>query len=508
MNSSDHTRGDGGGRGEADRLVAVSNRLPCRVAFDADRGEWEVHPSSGGLVTAMSPVLRDRGGLWIGWPGVAAEEEAPLERLLPPLTEELGFELAPVSLTEAERDNFYLGFSNEVVWPLFHDLQTLYNFDPAYWRTYRTVNRKYARAISENAKSGDYVWVHDYHLMMAASELRELGYEGRVGFFLHTPFPSPDIYMKLPWRFEILQGLLEYDLIGFQTLRDRRNFLQCVRRLLADVPMAGSGAVVSCRVEGRDVRVGSFPISIDFEDFAEAGADPAVVGRCADLRKNLPDRQLILGVDRLDYTKGIPYRLSGYRKALKEYPELRGRVTLIQLVVPSREVIPEYNELKEEIERLVGRINGEYTRQGWVPIYYMYRSLERKELIALYRCADVALITPLKDGMNLVAKEFCAADVEESSVLVLSEFAGAADQLQGGALLVNPYDIEGLAAAIHRAYGMEREERGRRMRELRQAIRDQDIFWWVDLFLRAASEGELGDFPALSDYTPRLVAAP
>lgn len=501
MNGTASAEGNGPMAGR--RLVVVSNRLPCKVRPAEDADEWRVEPSSGGLVTAMSPVLRRHGGVWIGWPGVTREAEAPLDRLLPPVGRELGFELRPVPLTGAERDNFYLGFSNEVVWPLFHDLQTLYNFDPAYWRTYRDVNRKYAEAIARHVEPDDYVWVHDYHLMMVAQELRDLGFEGRVGFFLHTPFPSPDIYMKLPWRFEILRGLLEYDLVGFQTLRDRRNFLHCVRRLLADVPVAGAGAVVSCCVGGRDVRVGSFPISIDYDAFAEAGADPEVIGRCVELRKNLPDRQLILGVDRLDYTKGIPYRLEGFDKALERHPELHGRVTLIQLVVPSREVISEYGELKEDIERLVGRINGQYTRQGWVPIYYMYRSLERSELIALYRSADIALITPLKDGMNLVAKEFCAADVDEESVLVLSEFAGAADQLQDGALLVNPYDIEGLAEAIHRAFHMPQEERRGRMAALREKVREEDIFWWVELFLRAAVEEEIGNFPVLSDYTPR-----
>lgn len=489
---------------EPRRLIVVSNRLPVRLSRHPESGQWRISGSSGGLVTAMTPVLGDRGGVWIGWPGTVAEEEVDLDRLLPEAG--LGYDLQAVELTEQERDNFYLGFSNEVVWPLFHDLLTLYNFDPDYWRTYRAVNRKYAEAIVRHADPGDYVWIHDYHLMGVAWFLREMGYEGRVGFFLHTPFPAPDIYLKLPWRSEILEGLLAFDLVGFQTVRDRRNFLHCVRTLLTDVPVSGAGAVVTCRLRGREIRVGSFPISIDFDEFERLAGGPQVTERVEEIRRDLPDRRFILGVDRLDYTKGIPYRLEAFHHAVKRHPELRRRVSLVQVVVPSREDIPEYNELKEEIERLVGRINGEWTESGWVPIHYIYRNLPRLELLARYRSSEVALVTPLKDGMNLVAKEFCASHVDRAATLILSEFAGAADQLQDGALLVNPYDIEGMADAIHRAFTIPEEERSDRMRRLRATIREQDIFWWVRLFLRAALEQPLGDFPELQVYTPRRAA--
>ncbi len=496
-----------GSHPEPQRLVVVSNRLPVRLSRDSSTGEWQVTGSSGGLVTAMAPVLERRGGVWIGWPGTVAEERVELDRLLPAASQDLGYELQPVELTEQERDDFYLGFSNEVVWPLFHDLLTLYNFDPAYWNTYRAVNRKYAEVIVRHARPDDYVWVHDYHLMGVAWFLREMGFEGRVGFFLHTPFPAPDIYLKLPWRSEILEGLLRYDLVGFQTLRDRRNFLHCVRTLLADVPVAGAGAVVTCRVDGREIRVGSFPISIDFAEFERLSRSEDVVTRAHEVREQLPGRRFILGVDRLDYTKGIPYRLEAFHRAINRYPELRRVVSLLQVVVPSREDIPEYHDLKEEIERMVGRINGEWTESGWVPIHYIYRSLPRPDLVARYRSSEVALVTPLKDGMNLVAKEFCAAHVDDEGVLILSEFAGAADQLQVGALLVNPYDIEGMAESIHRACTMPGEERARRMRHLREVVRGQDIFWWVALFLRAALEEPLGEFPELDVYSPRRSAA-
>ncbi len=349
----------------------------------------------------------------------------------------------------------------------------------------------------------DFVWVHDYHLMHVASELRRLGRTGPVAFFLHIPFPSLDMFLKLPWRLHLLRALLAYDLIGFQTLRDQRNFVQCVRALLKDVAVMERGQSL-VPAEGREVRVGSFPISIDFNAFVEQAATPEVSAAVEELHRLLPNRQLILGVDRLDDTKGIPQRLEAFRHALMRYPELHERLTLIQVVVPSREDIPQYHELKTQIERLVGEINGQFTRPGgWVPIHDVFRSLKRVELLAYYRAADIGLITPLEDDMNLVAKEYCAASLEEDCVPILSEFAGAAAQLQRGALLVDPHDIEGVAEAIHRAYVMPSAERRARMRRLRRSIREQDIFGWVDTFLRAAIAKDLSAFPLPEDYVPR-----
>jgi trehalose 6-phosphate synthase len=409
-----------------------------------------------------------------------------------------------VALTSEEVHNFYLGFSNEIVWPLFHDMHSLCNFRPEYWRTYLNVNRKYADVVAANSNARDFVWVHDYHLMHVASELRRLGSRARLGFFLHIPFPPLDIFVKLPWRFPLLRALLEYDMIGFQTLRDRRNFLQCVRTLVKEARVRGSGQVLVVDVNGHEVRFGSFPISIDYNAFVRNASQPEVTGKVAELKALLPNRQLVLGVDRLDYTKGIPDRLEAFCNALQRYPDLHERITLIQVVVPSRVDIPQYHELKTRIERLVGEINGQFTRPGgWVPIHYVYRSLARVDLLAYYQTAQIALVTPLKDGMNLVAKEFCACSIEEDCVLILSEFAGAAAQLQRGALLVNPYDIEGMADAIHHAFVMPARERTARMRRMRRSIREQDIFWWIDSFLRAAIAKDLSDFPLPEDYVPR-----
>ena len=477
-----------------DRLVVVSNRLPFAFRRDA-AGRWRAAPGGGGLVTALLPVLRHRGGVWIGWAG-ATEDSRDLDDELTAVGTGAGYVLKGVPLTAEEVRNFYEGFANEIIWPLFHDMQVLCNFDPAYWRTYREVNRKYARAVHEAGRPGDFVWVHDYHLMNVAAELRRTGSEFRTGFFLHIPFPPPDIYFKLPWRMELIEALLQFDLIGFQTARDRRNFLQCVRSLVKGADIEGRGEVVQVTAGGRTVRVGNFPISIDYSAFMRQAAAPDVAARARELHALLPNRKLILGIDRLDYTKGIPLRLRAFHDVLTRYPELRERISLIQVVVPSREDIQDYRDLKAEIEGLVGKINGGFVDPGgWVPVWYVYRSLTRLDLLAYYRAADIALITPLKDGMNLVAKEYCACSIEENCVLVLSEFAGAAEQLGRGAILVNPYDIEGVADAIQRAYHMDARERRARMRGMRRSLRDNDVFRWVDSFLGAAITKDLSAFP-------------
>jgi len=466
-----------------DRLVIVSNRLPI-VIGRGDLGEWQVQPGSGGLVTALAPILRDRAGLWIGWPGTV--EEVDLDGLVAIGSKDAGYIFKPVLLTAEEVDQYYFGFSNEIIWPLFHDMHSRCNFDPAYWNMYQAVNLKFTQVIAQNTGMNDYIWVHDYHLMLVAKELRSMGLEHKVGFFLHTPFPPLDIYMKLPWRSQILEALLEYDLVGFQTRRDRNNFIQCAEALIKDIHYDARRQVSTITVPNREIKVGIFPISIDFKEFARQAAARSVAERASQLYEAIPNCQILLGVDRLDYSKGIPEKLRAFRNALERFGDLHGNVSLVQIVVPSREDIPEYQELKAEIEGFVSEINGKFTQPGWIPIHYMFRSLDWIELLAYYRAADIALVTPLKDGMNLVAKEYCGAKVDRNGVLILSEFAGAATQLRRSALLVNPYDIEGTANAIHRAYNMSMGERRSRMRRLRTSIAKRDIFWWLDFFLRAA----------------------
>jgi trehalose 6-phosphate synthase/phosphatase len=467
------------------KLIIVSNRLPVRMVQQED-GSLDVTPSSGGLVTAMTPILQRRGGLWIGWPGAGGAEGHELAGPLSELATKTGYAFEPVALSPEEHDAYYLGFSNEILWPLFHDLQSRANFEGSYWDAYQHVNSKFAEAIVSVAEPDDMVWIHDYHLMLVASELKKLGYRGRTEFFLHTPFPPADIFAKLPWRSEILESLLEHDAVGFQAGRDKENYLQCVAHFVPDASVSEDGRLSLVRTSDREACVGAFPISIDYDHFVEMASTETAEQEVRRLWQRFEGRHLILGVDRLDYTKGIPHRLRAFGHLLEAFPELHGKVTLIQLVVPSRDIIPEYANLKSEIDQLVGEINGAYTRAGWVPIHYMFRSLPQPELVALYRLADTMLVTPLKDGMNLVAKEYCASNLEGRGCLILSEFAGAAEQMQDHALMVNPYDTAGVAEAMYRAYYMKEDERRERMGGLRASIREEDIFWWVDAFMEAA----------------------
>ncbi|MCG3127171.1 MAG: Trehalose-6-phosphate synthase [Phycisphaerae bacterium] len=465
------------------RLVIVSNRLP--IVIERDENGWKSRAGSGGLVTAVAPVLQRVGGLWIGWPGSGCTDESELERMLVEHGQRVGYELKPVPMSQAEIEGFYQGFCNRIIWPLFHDLQSLCNFKPDYWTNYLSVRGKYAEIVGRHAQPDDFIWVHDYQLLGLGRCLRELGVTNRIGFFLHIPFPPPDIFCKLPWRLEILEGLLHNDIVGFQTPRDLENFLDCIRKLLPDVRRRQRRGVFRCVSDGRTTDFGVFPIGIDYARFAQDAADDAITRRVAELRRDIPGQQIVVGVDRLDYTKGIPDRLRALHLALTRYPELHRKVSLLQVVVPSRESVPEYQELKGRIEQLVAQINGEFTQPGWIPIHYVFRSLEWNELLAYYRAADVALITPLKDGMNLVAKEYCACQIEGNGVLILSEFAGAAVQLKHDAILVNPYDLDRVADAIRRGVLRTPKQRRPAMRRLRSAIQRQDVFWWVERFLSA-----------------------
>ncbi|RKZ33238.1 trehalose-6-phosphate synthase, partial [bacterium] len=406
--------------GRKHRLIIASNRLPIVLKKDKN-GDIFVTSGSGGLVTALAPVLKDRGGLWIGWTGIPQEDiTRPLEPCLKDASRKWGYKLLPVNLTKQEIDNYYYGFANEVLWPLFHDLPSHCNFNPEYWNYYKNVNEKFAKTIAENCRYNDFVWIHDYHLVNVAKKLREMNVNINTAYFLHIPFPPLDVFLNLPWRFEILNSLLQYDLIGFQTIRDRRNFVHCVRKLLRGIRIYGKGQVIMGKIknDNRQIRIGAFPISIDFYEFENMARSQEVSDRAWYIHEDLPNQHIILGVDRLDYTKGIINRLRAFQNAMRRYPELIKKLTFIQVVVPSRQNVPEYQNLRREIEQTVGEINGEFTRSGWVPIHYIYRSLVREELLAYYRTAEIALVTPLKDGMNLVAKEYCASNLEETGVLI------------------------------------------------------------------------------------------
>lgn len=475
-------------------MVVVSNRLPVVLKRRPD-GSFRASPGNGGLVTALTPVLQKRGGTWVGWPGAARGSKQAIEDALGAAGQSLGMALLPLSLTADEVAGFYRGFSNEILWPLFHDLVTTCNFDSAYWDVYRHVNEKVARLVANEIAAEDFVWVQDYHFLTVGGPLRRMGVKNRLGFFLHTPFPAPDMFLRLPWRRQILQALQEFDLIGFQCPRDHRNFLECVETLRSARVEEGPTGVTGLHGADRPTRVGSFPIGIDFSHFRSLAESPSVVDRATRLRADLGGRRILLGVDRLDYTKGLPQKIRAFRRALELYPELRESVTLVQHVVPSRESVPQYRELRLSIERLVGEVNGSFGTPSWTPVRYFYHRLDREELSSFYVLADALLVTSLKDGMNLVSKEYCASKPHGSGALVLSEFAGASVELGKGALLVNPYDSEGLARTIHHAVTMSAVERGARMSALHEIVRERDVFEWVGSFLRAAGLEDTGSTP-------------
>lgn len=484
------------------RLIIISNRLPFIIAKEDDK--LSLKPGSGGLTTALAPVLRDRGGIWIGWPGTVDVDEHEITDLFEKNQYDQGFLFSAVFLNKEDISLYYEGFSNEIIWPLFHDLQTQCHFVPEYWKAYERVNSKFADTVIKQVQPEDFIWVHDYQLMLVGQEIRKRGVNHKIGFFLHIPFPPLDIFLKLPWRFQIINALLQYDLIGFQTMRDKRNFIQCVRTLIQDAHIINNRSMHMhmCKINQREVRIGVFPISIDYHEFERAAASKKVAEDIKTLKKSAYNQTLVFSVDRLDYTKGILTRMEAIRRFLIDHPEFHKKIQFLQLVVPSRAEIPKYHQLKEEINRLVGEINSHITHEGWVPIHHLYRSFERNELIAYYRASNIVLITPVKDGMNLVAKEYIASNIEEDGVVILSEFAGAAAQLNREAILVNPYDIIGVAEAIYTVVTMPTGERRKRMRKMRRDVKKYDIFWWVENFLNAAFSKVLKDFPQINGYTP------
>lgn len=486
-------------------IIIVSNRLPLILKKTGD-GTIEAGKGAGGLVTAMAPVLKNRNGTWIGWPGYLQQEGID-DSMLPAIQEAaLGYSVKPVMLNSDELKNYYEGFSNSIIWPLFHDFTDKCIFLPEYWTSYQRVNKKFASAVYQNADDLDFIWVHDYQLILVGAHLRKMHTRNPMGFFLHIPFPPFDTFARCPWRFELLSAMLEYDLIGFHTIQNKRNFIRCVKKIIQDVKidkkLESNKAVSELRLGNRKVRVGVFPISIDYNEFFLKAWDNKVYKRSKQIRKNVPDTKIILGVDRLDYTKGLTEKLIAFQRFLIRFPEFHKKAHFIQIVVPSRREITAYADLKLRIEQLVGEINGMFGTDDWLPVRYMFRTLDRNELISLYRACEIAFIAPIKDGMNLVAKEYCACNIDEKGVLILSEFAGAAQQFHQDAILVNPHDIEGMARAIYRAFNMPLEERNQRMRNLRENVKNKDVFWWLNSFLRAAIEKDLSSFPQVDEYYP------
>jgi trehalose 6-phosphate synthase/phosphatase len=464
------------------RLILVSNRLPVQLRGSGRR--QSLMPSSGGLVAGLGPIHERGNGLWIGTLGAPAS--AGLRREL------ADQRLIALELPEREAAQAYEGFSNQVLWPLFHYLIARIAFDPADFEAYCEVNRRFADAVVSVAQPGDAVWVHDYHLMLLPALLRERLPDASIGFFLHIPFPSSEVFRILPRKERILTGLLGADLVGLHTYDYARHLVTSFRRILG---IEFDDRWISLTRE--HCRIGVFPLGVDARGLRESASSPEVEQRLAELRREVPDRKVIIGVDRMDYTKGLPLRLSAFRRLLEREPAWRARALLLQLIVPSRSNISDYRLLKEEVERQIGAINGLFAHGGRTPIQYLYRGVPKAELMAMFRLADVAFITPVRDGMNLVAKEYVSARPDNSGVLVLSEFAGAASEM-GEALLVNPWDIDATSEALARALTMGRDEAQKRMAALRKRNEANDVNRWVEGFLTALSQAHALRRPRVS----------
>jgi trehalose 6-phosphate synthase len=449
------------------QFVIVANRLPVRQVQRKSGTVWR--PSPGGLVTALSPILREATGKWVGWSGSAGPAPAAFEHD--------GIRSVPVPLFETELDGFYEGFCNRTLWPLYHDVLRPPRFERSWWRQYRLVNRRFAEAAAEVADTSATVWVHDYHLQLVPGMLRALRPDLRIGFFLHIPFPPIELFAKLPWRTAILEGLLGADVVGFQTRQAAANFRALCRRFCGVRSYNRR-----LRFGDRDIIVAAFPISIDVEAFEKLAARPDIIRRGDELRHSVRDRRIVLGVDRLDYTKGIDIRLRAWGEMLSTRPAAVSDSVFLQIAVPSRERVPEYRQTRVRIEHTVGEVNGRFADIGNPVIHYMRRNYSRDELVALYSVADVMVVTPLRDGMNLVAKEYVASRRGGTGALVLSEFTGAATELSS-ALLVNPFDIDGLAHSMERALDMPVSEQRRRMRSMKRALGRNTVFDWARSFL-------------------------
>jgi trehalose 6-phosphate synthase len=464
---------------ERSSFVVVANRLPVDAIVEDGRTQWRRSP--GGLVTALQPVLADHHGTWIGWAGGTINEAVPSQLPEPFVFDNM--RLQPIQLNDLEFERYYEGFSNTSLWPLYHDAVEQPIFRRRWWDSYKRVNQRFADAAAATAAPHATVWVHDYQLQLVPQMLRELRPDVRIGFFLHIPFPPTELFMQLPRRVEILRGLLGADLVGFQRGGAAQNFLRLTRALLGLQPRSSS-----VEVDGRIVRAGAFPISIDFAEVETLAKTEFVQQRARQIRAELGDpKTVLLGVDRLDYTKGIEHRLKAFRELLHDQRLSVPDVVMVQVATPSRERIEHYVALREKVEREVGRVNGDYGRVGVPAVHYLHQSYSRSELVALYCAADVLTVTPLRDGMNLVAKEYVAARVDLGGALVLSEFAGAAAELRQ-AFLVNPHDLDGLKETLVQAVNVDPAEAARRMKAMRAHVKHHDVDRWAARYLDALAD--------------------
>lgn len=485
------------------KLIIVSNRLPISVRRSESGLDYA--ESIGGLTTGLGSFFEEGDSLWIGWPGITSNELTQDEtaQIIDHLEAR---QYRPVFLSAEQEEQFYYGFCNDTIWPHFHYFHLYTRYDEDQWHSYQEVNRLFADAVAKVAEPGDTIWIQDYHFLLLPQMVRQHVPNARIGFFLHIPFPSYELFRLLPWRAELLTGLIGADLVGFHTFGYARHFLDSVRRVLGYEDKLGV-----IQVEDRLLKADAFPMGIDYQRFADADQLPDVQAEVNKLRKEVAERQIIFSVDRLDYTKGIPERLIAFDHFLTQYPEYRGRVSLIQVTAPSRTGVEQYQQLKKQIDELVGDINGRHGAVGWVPVWYLYQTHGFQALRALYEIADVALLTPLRDGMNLVAKEYIASKRNGHGVLVLSEMTGAASELVE-ALVVNPHNKHQIADALHRALTMSEDEQIRRNRAMQARLANYDVRRWAQDFVESLqtlrqSESPLAVHPLTTQDMTKLIEA-
>jgi trehalose 6-phosphate synthase/phosphatase len=455
------------------KTIIVSNRLPIKIS-ENEKGELEYKASEGGLATGLGSIYKEGGNIWLGWPGLPISKNSVKKEVEKNLKEQ---NMKPVFLSAQEIEDFYEGFSNETLWPNFHYFNQYAVYDDDLWLAYQKVNRKFAKEIETVIEEGDTLWIHDYQLLLLPQMVREIKPNSNIGFFLHIPFPSYESFRLLPWRRELLNGMLGADFLGFHTYDDMRHFLSSVNRLAG---LGNSNGRIN--VDNRLVMADALPMGIDYDKYAASAASPDTLAREVRYRTSIGNSQLMLSIDRLDYSKGIPQRLRAFELFLEEHPEFREKVSLLMVVVPSRDNVPKYRQLKEAIDLLVGRINGKFARLNWTPVHYFYRSFPLPALSAFYRMADVALVTPMRDGMNLVCKEYIASKLDQKGVLILSEMAGSSKELSD-AILINPNNLGQMVEAIHQALTMPEDEQIRHISVMQESLKRYNIHQWVSLFM-------------------------
>lgn len=460
------------------KTIIVSNRLPVKISDD--NGQLIITPSEGGLATGLGSIYQDGDNVWIGWPGLEISDSAEQDKVKHKLK---SIKLLPVFLSQEEISEYYEGFSNEILWPIFHYYASTYtNYQQSNWDFYQSVNEKFCDAVLSIAEPGDTIWIHDYQLLLLPEMIRVRQADITIGFFLHIPFPSYEMFRLIPWRAELLQGMLGADLVGFHTYDDVQHFLSAVVRFL---PYNSSSNIIT--VKDRPVVAEAFPMGIDDKKYASLPEKDEVKEQIKHLRSTFNDYKVILSVDRLDYSKGILQRLMAFELLLEQHPELIEKVILYMIVVPSRDSVPQYKELRDEIDKRVGNINSLYRTMDWTPILYFYRSFPIETLSALYYISDIGLVTPMRDGMNLVSKEYVASKTQNSGVLILSEMAGASKELLD-ALIVNPNNIGDITEAIVKALNMPEEEQKSRLEQMRQVVSQFNVFHWVKVYMEKLFE--------------------